>query len=68
MMENFGIGPRPAVFVPGQYLIQAIMQIHGKTGVKVFLQRSVSRLNIYLLCHPSSISIILVLEGLIIAH
>ena len=67
-MENFGIGPRPADFVPGQYLIQGIIQNHGKTGVKVFPQQSVSRLNVYLLCYSSSISIILVLEGLVIAH
>ena len=67
-MENFGIGPRPAYFVPGQYLIQGIIQNRGKTGVKVFPQQRVSRLNVCLLCYSSSISIILLLEGLVIAH
>lgn len=67
-MENFGIGPMPPGFVPGRYVVQGVMQNWGKTGLKVFPQQSMSRLKVYLPCYPTSISIILVLEGLVIAH
>lgn len=30
MVESIGLGPRRAGFVPGQYLIQGIMQNHDK--------------------------------------
>ena len=67
-MENFDIGPMPPGFVPGQYVMQGIMQNCGKTGLKAFLQQHMSRLSVYLLCYSTSISIMLVLQGLVIAH
>lgn len=36
-MENFGIGPMPPDFVPGQHVVQGIMQNCSKPGLKVFL-------------------------------
>lgn len=45
---------------------KALCRIMIKTGLKAFLHQSAYRLSVYLLCYPSSISIILMLEALLI--
>lgn len=49
MVESFGMGPRRAGFVPGQYLMQGIMQNDDKNWAES-LSSSVCKGSVYTSC------------------